>query len=253
MTTNRKSFIYLHGSPGSPTDLSPEIRFNLASRFNFIADQRRGSTSLRDQASQVRRLMDDRGIHSSTLIAHSLGAGIALCFALQYPKRLDGVILISPWAFLRPTDKVSKLVPKLLQIPLLAKTLGAKAIRANLARSHFPRPVRSEALSALTEKYSAPEAITRILAEKNAFISEMRNQQNRWREIRCPVAIIAGPHDQITPFEFQAAPLQKEIPNSLLIQDPRVGHLASQIRPADFYSALNHIRIASEGEAYATN
>lgn len=54
-----------------------------------------GDYSLGALASVLRDLLDYLGVDTCVLVGHSLGGGIALQFAYQYPQRLAGLALIS--------------------------------------------------------------------------------------------------------------------------------------------------------------
>ena len=54
----------------------------------------RGDYSLGAYASGVRDLMALLGLDSATIVGHSLGGGIAMQFAYQFPERLDRLVLV---------------------------------------------------------------------------------------------------------------------------------------------------------------
>jgi len=55
----------------------------------------RGDYSLGSYASAVRDLLAALGHESATVVGHSLGGGIAMQFAYQFPERLDRLVLVS--------------------------------------------------------------------------------------------------------------------------------------------------------------
>jgi pimeloyl-ACP methyl ester carboxylesterase len=54
----------------------------------------RGDYSLGAYASSVRDLMAVLGVPSATIVGHSLGGGIAMQFAYQFPERIDRLVLV---------------------------------------------------------------------------------------------------------------------------------------------------------------
>jgi pimeloyl-ACP methyl ester carboxylesterase len=54
----------------------------------------RGDYSLGAYASGVRDLLAVLGIHRATVVGHSLGGGIAMQFAYQFPDRVDRLVLV---------------------------------------------------------------------------------------------------------------------------------------------------------------
>ena len=55
----------------------------------------RGDYSLGSYASAVRDLLAALGHQSATVVGHSLGGGIAMQFAYQFPERLERLVLVS--------------------------------------------------------------------------------------------------------------------------------------------------------------
>jgi len=123
------------------------IMDSLASTYTVIApdlpghgdsDAPAGDYSLGAHASVMRDLLISLGHPSATVIGHSLGGGIALQFAYQFPERTHRLVLISSGG----------LGPE-LTVMLRAATLpGANTVIAALAR--VPEPVTRTALKALS-------------------------------------------------------------------------------------------------------
>src|SRR6476646_4303790 len=55
----------------------------------------RGDDALGAYASAVRDLMAVLGVPRATIVGHSLGGGIAMQFAYQFPERLERLVLVS--------------------------------------------------------------------------------------------------------------------------------------------------------------
>ena len=64
----------------------------------------RGDYSLGAYASGIRDLTLARGHERATILGHSLGGGIALQFAHQFPERLERLILVSGGGFGREVN-----------------------------------------------------------------------------------------------------------------------------------------------------
>lgn len=59
------------------------------------SDKPRGDYSVAGYANGIRDLLGVLGIERATLVGHSLGGGVAMQFAYQYPERTDRLILVS--------------------------------------------------------------------------------------------------------------------------------------------------------------
>ncbi|GAB3837686.1 hypothetical protein GCM10027610_040200 [Dactylosporangium cerinum] len=88
------------------------------------SDAPAGDYSLGAHASALRDLLVALGYQSATVIGHSLGGGIAMQFAYQFPDRVDRLVLISSGG----------LGPQLTPMLRAATLPGAETVVAGLAR-----------------------------------------------------------------------------------------------------------------------
>ena len=97
------AILLIHGVAGSSLQWRPVMRL-LADRFTVLAPdllghgrsaKPRGDYSLGAYAAGLRDLTVALGIQTSTVVGHSLGGGIALQFAYQFPERTERLALVS--------------------------------------------------------------------------------------------------------------------------------------------------------------
>src|SRR5215211_3005084 len=95
--------VLLHGIAGTADTWAP-VAQALAQRHTVLAPdllghgesaKPRGDYSLGAYASGVRDLVAALGHDRATVVGHSLGGGIAMQFAYQYPQRVERLVLIS--------------------------------------------------------------------------------------------------------------------------------------------------------------
>ena len=95
--------LLIHGMAGSSATWIPVID-QLAEHMTVVApdlpghgrsDKPRGDYSLGAHASFLRDLLAKLGHESATIVGQSLGGGIALQFAYQYPERCERVVLVA--------------------------------------------------------------------------------------------------------------------------------------------------------------
>jgi pimeloyl-ACP methyl ester carboxylesterase len=95
--------VLLHGSAGSSHTWDPVVPL-LASDVRVIAPDMlghgasakpRGDYSLGAFASGVRDLLDLLDVEQVTVVGHSLGGGVAMQFAYQFPERCQRLVLVS--------------------------------------------------------------------------------------------------------------------------------------------------------------
>src|SRR5918992_6065465 len=95
--------VLVHGITGSSTQWAPVIPL-LAERFTVIAPdllghgksaKPRGDYSLGAYATGIRDLLVALGVERATFVGHSLGGGVAMQLAYQFPERLERLVLVS--------------------------------------------------------------------------------------------------------------------------------------------------------------
>src|SRR4051794_3423267 len=95
--------VLLHGIASTADTWSPVVA-GLAARHTVIAPdllghghsaKPRGDYSLGAYASGVRDLVAALGYERATVVGHSLGGGIAMQFAYQFPERIERLVLVS--------------------------------------------------------------------------------------------------------------------------------------------------------------
>ncbi|MEV6651841.1 alpha/beta hydrolase [Streptomyces sp. NPDC051219] len=110
--------VLIHGigdSSATWADLIP----GLARRFTVVApdllghggsDKPRADYSVAAYANGVRDLLGVLGIERSTLVGHSLGGGVAMQFAYQYPERTERLVLVGAGGVGREVNPVLRAV-----------------------------------------------------------------------------------------------------------------------------------------------
>src|SRR5919206_5325611 len=95
--------LLLHGVAGSSETWTPVIE-SLAERYTVVAPdlighgesaKPRGDYSLGAFASGLRDLLQAIGHERATVVGHSLGGGIAMQMAYQFPERCERLVLVS--------------------------------------------------------------------------------------------------------------------------------------------------------------
>jgi pimeloyl-ACP methyl ester carboxylesterase len=98
------ALLLLHGLACDHTTWSPVIE-KLAKRFTVIAPdllghglsaKPRADYSVGGYANGMRDLLTILGVDKVTVVGHSLGGGVAMQFAYQFPERTERMILVAP-------------------------------------------------------------------------------------------------------------------------------------------------------------
>jgi pimeloyl-ACP methyl ester carboxylesterase len=247
--------VLIHGVAGSAAQWGPIIS-SLAQSHTVLAPdlvghgdaaKPRGDYSLGAHASGIRDLLTGLNIQQATIIGHSLGGGIAMQFAYQFPERCERLVLVSSGGLgdevhvlLRAaTLPGSEFVLPLLAHPrtvnaamLLPRALGRLGLRTGPDMTEIARGYQS---------LSTAEA-------RNAFIHTVRavidptgqrvNASDRlYLTSRLPSMIIWGRRDRIIPVEHAHAAHQG-MPGSRLEIFDQAGHFPQLHDPPRFTQVL---------------
>jgi pimeloyl-ACP methyl ester carboxylesterase len=207
----------------------------------------RGDYSLGAYASGVRDLLLTLGHDRATVVGHSLGGGIAMQFAYQFPERLDRLVLVSSGGLGRevsPLIRSATLPLSEYVLPLLvAEPLrnGVAAIGQALARVGL-RPGSD------LEEVARGFASLGDIETRQAFIHTIRGivdpggqrvsaTDRLYLAAEVPTLIVWGERDPIIPAAHgQAA--HEAMPGSRLELFPSSGHFPQLDHPLRFVSVL---------------
>jgi len=168
-------------------------------------------------AGDGRALLDHLGIGQAVVGGTSMGAGLALRFALDYPDRLLGLVLSRP-AWLESACpwnvRMFSLITGILRVH------GARRGREIFQQTQEYRETLAQwphTAGSLLMHFETPQA------EQNAFryeriIHDCPNRDRReWAAIRAPTLILANREDPIHPFAYGEI-LAGAIPGSALCE-----------------------------------
>ncbi len=256
--------VLIHGITGRSKQWEPAIE-QLAEEHTLLAPdllghgesaKPRGDYSLGAYASGVRDIMVALGHERATIVGHSLGGGIALQFAYQFPERCERLVLVSSGGLGRevhPILRASTLPGSELVLPLLthARTLGlgeavgralgllklqAGTDLAEVARG-FASLGDAEARSAFIHTMRAvlDPGGQRVSALDRLYLAEA-----------LPSLIVWGDDDPIIPADH-GRDAHEAMPGSRLEILEGVGHFPQLERPLEFAGILG--RFLAETEA----
>ncbi len=199
-----------------------------------------GDYRLETLAQGVVDFLDRRGIPRAILAGNSLGGGLALLLARDYPERVTGLVLLAPAAALTrlpylfyplrlpgPGRLLALLlgpwmIPFALRLIYHRRALITPRVVAGYA-APFRDPRRRLALAALCRQVSIPP-----LARIGAWLTQLRQ----------PATLVWGADDRILPLSH-AYWLKDRLPHAELHILPEVGHAPQEEVP----TAVNKIII----------
>ncbi|NMO88708.1 alpha/beta fold hydrolase [Actinomycetospora sp. TBRC 11914] len=258
--------VLLHGVAGSSSTWEPVLERLAGSRRLLLAPDLlghgesagpSGDFSMGAFANGLRDLLAALGHRRVTVVGHSLGGGVAMQFAYQFPEMCSRLVLVSSGGLGRgvsPTLRLAALPGAGVVVPLLARTgalgLGVAALRAAAAL-----PLRPADQVSLRE-YARHAGSLIERAHADAFVDTVRGVIGPWGQRvtgtdrlylteGLPTLVVWGRRDPIIPVghAYRAASL---MPGSRLEVFDSSGHFPHCDEPGRFAALLTEFCDATE-------
>ncbi|MBB3169219.1 alpha/beta fold hydrolase [Simiduia aestuariiviva] len=231
----------LHTWDGWATELQSSrrvVRFDLPG-FGLTGPSVDADYSIEYYAATVVGVLDALGIERCILVGNSLGGYVAWVAGLQYPERVEKLVLVDSAGI--PFESAS--VPlgfKLAQIESLRWVTERFLPRALIAAS--VRNVYADSTRVTDQIIDRYYDLTRRAGNRRALIARFQQTQpsalaERLGELTQPTLILWGDHDRLIPLSV-AEVFSKTIPDSQLIVLPNVGHVPQEEVPAQSLRAV---------------
>jgi 3-oxoadipate enol-lactonase len=185
-----------------------------------------------DSAADQRALLDHLGIQQAVVGGMSQGGFIGLRFALRYPDRTAGLVLIDTQSGLEDPEKVP-------QYDLML----------DVWTSEGPTPELAEMLAAIVIGNQRPEAAAWIekwrplpadrLHQSYRTLMDRDDVTDRLGEIRVPVLVIHGEEDAAIPMEAAEALCQALTGCAGVVRIPGAGHASNLTHPEPANAAIS--------------
>src|SRR3954447_24030966 len=267
--------LMIHGITSSSANWAPVLPL-LAERFTVIAPdllghgasaKPTGDYSLGAYACMLRDLMLALGHDSATIVGHSLGGGVAMQVAYQFPELCDRLVLVSSGGlgrevsiFLRAATLpgAEYVLPLIASRPVLAsgeavaRTVGRLGLRLGADPGEIARGVAS--LAGGGAPGGAPPRAGG--GPRRAFVHTARSvidpggqrvdaRDRLYLSEAVPSLLVWGERDRIIPLDH-ARQAQALMPNSRLEVMPGAGHFPFNHDPARFAAILEDFVATTE-------
>jgi pimeloyl-ACP methyl ester carboxylesterase len=247
--------VLLHGIASTADTWSPVIA-GLAAHHTVIAPdllghgrsaKPRGDYSLGAYASGVRDLIAALGYEGATVVGHSLGGGIAMQFAYQFPERVERLVLIGSGGLGREVHPIlraatlpgSELVLALVGGAWLRATggaVGATLARLGLRTGEDLAGVTT-GIGSLADAGARSAFVHTARAAIDAGGQRVSATDRLYLAAKLPTLIVWGERDPIIPADHGRA-AHAAIPGSRLEIFEGAGHFPHREHPVRFVAAL---------------
>jgi pimeloyl-ACP methyl ester carboxylesterase len=205
------------------------------------------------QAALLRRALDLMGVTRPLIVGHSWGTLVALEMALRDPDRTAGLALLAGYFF--PTLRLDVALLFWPAVPVVGDVLRY-AVSPWLSRLSLPliykqmfapAPVtQSFAEGVPSELIVRPWQLRATAAEVALLIPSAAALAGRYRDLRVPTAIVAGPGDRVVDFDRHSARLYQVLPHSTLRALPRTGHMIHHSAPDQIVAMIRDMARATQ-------
>jgi pimeloyl-ACP methyl ester carboxylesterase len=211
------------------------------------SDKLRGDYSVGAHANTIRDLLDALGYRRAILVGHSLGGGVALQFAYQYPERIDRLVLVAPGGFGKEVTPLLRAASIPGSGPVLALAAAKPIVDAGTLLTQL---LGRLGLHGGTDLEEIGRAYA-LLAERDArraFLHTLRSVVDvAGQRVTAldridvahdfPALIVWGEHDRVVP-SSHGEQAHRLVPNTYLAVFEKAGHFPHRDDPEQFVEVL---------------
>jgi pimeloyl-ACP methyl ester carboxylesterase len=251
--------VLIHGLAGTMRTWDPVVE-QLATRCTVVAvdlpghgrsTAPGGDHSIGAYASCVRDLLDGLGHRGATIVGHSLGGGIAMQFAYQYPERCERIVLVSSGglgaevsialraAALPGTDHLVSVIAHrhLITAATLAGRVAAAATGIRVSPTFVEAARAYATLADGTIRRSFFQTLRGVIDGRGQRVSAT---DRLYLMEQIPSLLVWGTHDRIIPVDHAHRALEA-MPDSRLELFEGTGHFPHVADPDRFVRAVHDL------------
>ncbi len=190
------------------------------------------------QAGMIDEALEKLDVGRAILVVHSWSGALGARMALDYPKRVAGLVMLAPVAY--PWPGGVGWYNKAVTIPVIGRLL-AYTITLPLGLFLTETGARGVFLPQIMPDGFVSDTATPLLLRPRAFLANARDlvtlkvavaeQASRYADIKVPTVVISGEIDKTVSPNRHSRPFAKAVPNAKLVVLPDVGHMVQNAAP----------------------
>jgi pimeloyl-ACP methyl ester carboxylesterase len=259
--------VMLHGASANLEDMHLALAEQFRGRRPVIFIDRPGlGFSMRDreqgaspayQAAVLHGVLDRLGVGCAILVGHSWGGALALTFALDFPERTAGLVLVAPathpgiWRRKRYSAVLAGplgwLYARTLALPLATILMWPGSRTAFLPQRMPERYVKRSAAMLVLR----PRSLMANWADVGSLDSFLERQAQRYATLTAPTIVLASDRDPFVPAARHGEKLAAAAPSVKLVVLPGFGHMLHHAAADRVVAAVEELaagRMARSGE-----
>jgi len=232
---HKKSLVFIHGSGGDHTAWLNQYT-QLKEKYNTAMidlpghgrSGGSGESHVKDYCIWINKLLDVLGLNEPILVGHSLGAAIALQFAVDHSEKIAGIVCLGG-GMKMPVN------PFMLEFLKTNPADMPAEITELICKFSLAKENRSR-LSAVLQKNVSQSKVNILYGDLSAC-NEL-DLTGEAEKISVPVLIVCGAEDKMTPPNLSRE-LAVKIKDSSLEIIASAGHMVMLEQPAELEKALD--------------
>lgn len=262
------ALLLLHGLGCDHTTWDPVVEA-LARRYTVItpdllghgaSDKPRADYSIGGYANGMRDLLGVLGIPRATVVGHSLGGGVAMQFAYQYPELTERLVLVAPGGFGPEVTPAIRAVTTpgfhqamgVLTLPGVRHVWGT-GMRA-LARTDIAAPWDLDEVANIYESFrdvrkrAAIRHVVRAVVDWKGQVITITDRAYLTADM--PICIVWGEEDHVIPVQH-VENAREVAPTARIEVLPKSGHFPHKSHPDRFVKVVNDFIKETEPARYS--
>jgi pimeloyl-ACP methyl ester carboxylesterase len=190
------------------------------------------------QARMIDEALEKLGVGRAIVVVHSLAGALGALLALDYPRRVAGLVMLAPVAYPWPGGVAwyNKVVTAPLIGPLLVYTISVPLgliVSEPGARSVFAPQIMPASFikASATPLLLRPRELLANAWDLVTLKAAVAEQAPRYGNIKARVVVITGDADTTVSPNIHSRRLAATVPNAKLIVLPGVGHMVQYAAP----------------------
>ncbi|MCW2677552.1 MAG: putative epoxide hydrolase [Modestobacter sp.] len=250
--TSGPVLLLLHGLLGSGASFGPALD-ELARTHRVVApdllghgasEKPTGDYSLGSLATLVRDLLVLLGLESATVVGHSLGGGVAMQLAYQFPAAVERLVLVASGGLGRtvsPALRAVALPGAEWVLPALFNSHSARAANRLLKTVQRLTPPAltqvAEGLASLADAEARAAFLLTARAVLDVGGQRVSATDRLYLAAGLPLLLVWGDRDPVIPVAHARA-LHDQLPGSRLVVFERSGHFPQVDQPGRFAAVV---------------
>jgi pimeloyl-ACP methyl ester carboxylesterase len=190
------------------------------------------------QARMIDEALEKLGVSGAIVVVHSLAGALGALLALDYPRRVAGLVMLAPVAYPWPggVGWYNKVVTTPVIGPVLAYTLmlplGLLLVESGARIAFAPQTMPAGFVrNSATPLLLRPREFLADAWDRVTLKAAVAEQAPRYGNIKVPVVVITGDTDTTVSPGIHSRRFAATVPDAKLIVLPGVGHVVQYAAP----------------------